>query len=138
MNTIQTYPPQGGSNAHRCPDCAGACAPEDGLGSVLRHSRTCPTGRAMDAARDRDAEWFRQHPETDTYTRELLPGDLGIGSLSCVTSSDGLPLLVTVRQLADGIRSKRLPRNVLVNLGSTDGQSVASRLGVDSVSVRCS
>lgn len=133
MTTIQTYPPQGGSDAHICPDCAGTHAPEDGLGSTFRHSHTCPTGRAMDAARDRDAQWFRAHPDRTEYRRELLPGDLGVGSLACVTSSDGFPLTVTVRQLAEGIRSKRLPGNLLVDLTTVDGLAVAARVGIDSV-----
>lgn len=113
-----------------CPDCTGVpTLREDGL-TVLTHSDGCPVGRALDHMSDTDRAWFDAHPDASEYWRDLLPGDFGIGSLSCIGSIDGQPLRVRVRQIADGVRVRSLPGNAYVMLGTEDGIRLAHRLGI--------
>jgi hypothetical protein len=41
----------------RCPDCSAAV-----LNRRLKHDKTCPFGRALDAVTTADREWFVAHP----------------------------------------------------------------------------
>lgn len=111
-----------------CPDCTGVPAPNERGGGTLSHDPGCPVGRALDAMSDADREWFAEHPDAEHYWRDLLPGDLGVSSLACVASLDGRPLRVRVRRLADGVRVRSLPANLLVFAGTEDGNRVAARL----------
>lgn len=111
-----------------CPDCSARLRP-DARGGTLTHDDGCPTGAALDAMTEADRSWFAAHPDADEYTRPLLPGDLGIGSLSCVLA-DRAALLVRVRQVGPGVRVRTLPANLAVNLGTEDGRRVAARLGL--------
>ena len=114
---------------HDCPDCSARLRP-DGHGGALAHGDGCPTGAALDAMTEADRAWFAAHPDAAEYTRPLLPGDLGVGSLACVMAADGGALLVRVRQVAPGVRVRTLPANAAVTLGSEDGRRVAALLGL--------
>lgn len=113
-----------------CPDCAGTLDTEAGRDYVLTHSDGCPVGSALDAMSDADRAFFDAHPEADEYWRPLMPGDLGVGSLACMGSTDGKPLRVRVRRIAEGVRVRSLPANAFVMLGTEDGNRIAYRLGV--------
>lgn len=112
-----------------CPDCAGVLDRTPEGGGRLVHSDGCPVGAALDAMSARDRAYFDAHPGVTEYWRDLMPGDLGLGSLGCVGSSTGEPLRVRVRRLGDGVRVRRLPSHMVVFLGSEDGNRLALRLG---------
>lgn len=108
-----------------CPDCNGHTT-----SGVLSHASSCPVTRALDAISERDREWFATHPGTTTYRRELMPGDIGVPTLEGVVlgTLDGRPPRVVVRQLAEGVRVRSLPRGLVLDPTSMWGVLAACTL----------
>jgi hypothetical protein len=85
-----------------CPDCAA----EVKVDNALRHEDGCPAAKAMDAMTDRDIAYFQENPGVESYTRELLPGDLGVSNLDCLIATR--PLTVNVLHLGPGLRARHI------------------------------
>ena len=141
MSNVGTRPSHGDGDAPEhaplprqprpCPDCLGHLEPSTvAMPGSFAHDEGCPAGAAMDAVSATDREWFAAHPGTSEYWRRLMPGDLGLHSLSCVGSIDGRPLRVRVRQIADGVRGRTIPANMYIRTGTPDGDRLAYRLGL--------
>lgn len=61
-------------------------------------------GAVVDAVMDRDREWLAAHPDKNEYTRQYIPGELGL------MSQEFGPLVAYVRVLrgpTDKIRARR-------------------------------
>lgn len=109
-----------------CPDCPGVA----GTPGPLVHADTCPIGQALDHVSQVDREWFAAHPDATEYRRDLLPGDLHVGNLDAVVMGtvDGKPARVQVRQIAEGVRVKSLPGNVVLRVDTLDAVRVVRLL----------
>jgi hypothetical protein len=95
-----------------CPDCDGYVR-----SGVLTHRDSCPAARALEDISQRDRQWFTAHPFAKHYRRELMAGDLGIGTLEGVLlgTVDGRPPMVIVRQVSPGVRVRSLPSGLVVD-----------------------
>lgn len=109
-----------------CPDCPA----DTSTTGRLVHADTCPVGHALDHVSQVDREWFAAHPHATEYRRDLLPGDLHVGNLDAVLlgTDDGKPPRVRVRQVAEGIRVKSLPGNLLLRVDTVDAVRVVRLL----------
>jgi hypothetical protein len=109
-----------------CPDCP---ADSTDTGRIV-HADTCPVGQALDHVSQVDREWFAAHPDATEYRRDLLPGDLHVGNLDAVLlgTDDGNPPRVRVRQVAEGVRVKSLPGNLLLRVDTLDALRVVHLL----------
>jgi hypothetical protein len=117
--------------AFECADCAQIAVLEmvtrTDSGGYLDHLGGCPAGEEMLRARTRDRNWFARHPDAESYRRPLMPGDLGLRSLSVVTNAGRVR--VEVRTF-DGFRVKLLRRDDLViRPGTVDGEYLDKVLG---------
>lgn len=101
-----------------CPDCLGVA----GDGRHLTHADTCPIGQALDRISQVDRDWFAAHPGATEYYRPLLPGDLHVADLASIVlgTVDGKPPRVRVRQVAEGIRARSLPGNLVIRADTLD------------------
>lgn len=108
-----------------CPDCDGRVR-----SGAIDHAESCPAARALEEISRIDREWFAAHPFASSYRRELMAGDLGVGTLEDVLlgTVDGRPATVVVRQVAEGVRVRSIPGGLVLNPLSLWGELAAQSL----------
>lgn len=85
----------------KCPDCNRVTT-----GRKVEHEPSCPIGRGVEAACDRDSDWFKAHPGERTRDRALTYAERLelVGVHGATIEADAFVRVVTIRP---GLRARK-------------------------------